>query len=234
MEKILEARGIWKSYWKDNSNKIEVLKGIELDIYRGEFLCLMGPSGVGKTTLLHILGTLDKPDSGKVIYFIDGQALETHNKSNDEIARLRNRKIGFVFQFHHLLPEFTALENVALPLLISGEKQKTAFEKARELLHLVGISNRFENKPLELSGGEQQRVAIARALINQPEIVFADEPTGNLDSSNTEQILKLISKMRYKFNISFVVATHSSKVASTADRIAKMKDGVIDEFLDSI
>jgi lipoprotein-releasing system ATP-binding protein len=230
MERILEAKNIWKSFQKDGKNKIEVLQGVSLEVFRGEFFCLMGPSGVGKTTLLHILGTLDKPDKGSVRYFLDGKEIETQNKSNDELAKLRNQKIGFVFQFHHLLPEFTALENVALPLIIAGEKEKVALAKAKELLTTVGFEQRFENKPAELSGGEQQRVAFARALINRPEIVFADEPTGNLDSRNTEQILDLISRLRKEFSITFVVATHSSKVASAAERIARMKDGVIFEI----
>ena len=230
MERILEAKNIWKSFQKDGKNKIEVLKGVSLEVFRGEFFCLMGPSGVGKTTLLHILGTPDKPDKGSVRYFLDGKEIETQNKSNDELAKLRNQKIGFVFQFHHLLPEFTALENVALPLIIAGEKEKVALAKAKDLLATVGFEQRFENKPAELSGGEQQRVAFARALINRPEIVFADEPTGNLDSKNTEQILDLISRLRKEFSITFVVATHSSKVASAAERIARMKDGVIFEI----
>jgi len=230
MEKILEATNIWKSFRKDDKNRIEVLKGVSLEIYRGEFFCLMGPSGVGKTTLLHILGTLDKPDSGRVLYSLDGQQIEIQNKNNDELAKLRNQKIGFVFQFHHLLPEFTALENVALPLIIAGEKEKVALAKAKELLGTVGFNQRLDNKPAELSGGEQQRVAFARALINRPEIVFADEPTGNLDSKNTEQILDLITRLRKEFFITFVVATHSTKVASAAQRIARMKDGIIFEI----
>ncbi|MCX7908431.1 MAG: ABC transporter ATP-binding protein [Ignavibacteria bacterium] len=230
MGKILEAVGITKSFEKDNKGKIQVLKGIDLSVWKGEYLCIMGPSGVGKTTLLYVLSSLDKPDQGKVIYYFDGTTIEIQNKTNDELARIRNKKIGFVFQFHHLLPEFTALENVALPLIIGGNSEKAALNRAKEMLSKFDLQERLNNKPSELSGGEQQRVAIARAIINNPDIVFADEPTGNLDTINAKVVLDLMVSLQKEYGITFVVATHSNEVASFADRIAYMKDGNIVEI----
>lgn len=227
MKVILEAQGIRKSYFKEKGNKVEVLKGIDLKVYQGEYLCIMGPSGVGKTTLLYVLSSLDKPDSGTVLYFLNGNTIEVQNKTNDELARLRNKNIGFVFQFHHLLPEFTALENVALPLIIGGLREKQALKKAQELLEKLELGERINNKPSELSGGEQQRVAIARAIITNPEIIFADEPTGNLDTANAKVVLDLLLSLKREFGLTFIVATHSDSVASFADRIAFMKDGKI-------
>lgn len=229
MNAIIVAEGIKKSYEKDKKNKVEVLKGIDLKVYKGEYLCIMGPSGVGKTTLLYVLSSLDKADEGKVVYFLNGTAIEIQKKSNDELSRLRNSKIGFVFQFHHLLPEFTALENVALPLIIGRTPEKIAMKKAKELLEKLNLSERINNKPSELSGGEQQRVAIARAIINNPEIIFADEPTGNLDTSTAKEVLDLMLSLQINKGITFVIATHSDEVASFASRIAFMKDGKIVE-----
>ncbi|MGB9771752.1 MAG: ABC transporter ATP-binding protein [Candidatus Kapaibacteriota bacterium] len=227
MKVIIEARGIKKSYQKDKKGSIEVLRGVDLDVFRGEYLCIMGPSGVGKTTLLYVLSSLDKPDEGSVCYYLNGESIAIQNKTNDELARIRNKKIGFVFQFHHLLPEFTALENVALPSIIGGEKEKSAFAKAKELLQRLGLDDRLNNKPAELSGGEQQRIAIARALINRPEIVFADEPTGNLDTNTAKSVLELLYSLQKEMGATFVVATHSNEVASYGNRIAIMKDGKI-------
>ncbi len=232
MELILIAKDVKKSYLKDKIVRTEVLKGINLEIRRGEFLALMGPSGVGKTTLLYVISSLDKPDEGKVAYYLDGNEFDIERQSSDELARIRNRHIGFVFQFHHLLPEFTAVENVAMPLLIRGVRVATAFEEAKNMLRQVGLEGRFEHKPSELSGGEQQRVAIARALINNPDIVFADEPTGNLDTKTAESFLNLLFSLKKQYNLTFVVATHSADVAHLADRIARMKDGVIDEIVE--
>ncbi len=232
MKPILIAKNIKKSFLKDKTVRTEVLKGIDLEIRRGEFFALMGPSGVGKTTLLYVISSLDKPDEGEVSYFLNGSEFQIEQQSIDELARIRNRHIGFVFQFHHLLPEFTSLENVAMPLLIRGVRFATAFERAKDLLARVGLQERFDHKPSELSGGEQQRVAIARALINEPDIVFADEPTGNLDTKTAESFLNLLFNLKKQYNLTFVVATHSNEIAALADRIAKMKDGIIDEIIE--
>ncbi|MEJ5285975.1 MAG: Lipoprotein-releasing system ATP-binding protein LolD [Candidatus Kapaibacterium sp.] len=230
MDIIIEAKGLKKTFEKDKKGKVEVIRGVDLNVVRGEYLCIMGPSGVGKTTLLYILSSLDKPDEGSVLYFINGTSFEIFNKTNDELARLRNQKIGFIFQFHHLLPEFTAIENVALPAIIGGVKEKVAFTKAKQLLIDLGLEGQINNKPSELSGGEQQRVAIARALINNPEIVFADEPTGNLDTNTARTVLNLMASFQKKLGITFIVATHSNEVANYGDRIAFMKDGKIVEI----
>ncbi len=230
MNAIIVAEGIKKSYEKDKKSKVEVLKGIDLKVYKGEYLCIMGPSGVGKTTLLYVLSSLDKVDEGKVVYFLNGTAIEIQKKSNDELSRLRNSKIGFVFQFHHLLPEFTALENVALPMIIGRTPEKIAKKKARELLETLNLGERINNKPSELSGGEQQRVAIARAIINNPEIIYADEPTGNLDTTTAKEVLNLMLSLQINKGITFIIATHSDEVASFANRIAFMKDGKIVEI----
>jgi ABC-type lipoprotein export system ATPase subunit len=230
MNIIIKASNIWKSYEKDKKGKVEVLQGIDLEVFQGEYLCIMGPSGVGKTTLLYILSSLDKPDSGKVHYFLNGESFEIEARSNDELAKFRNKAIGFVFQFHHLLPEFNALENVALPLIIGGMKEKPAFSKAMELLEKFGLADKWKNKPSELSGGEQQRVAIARAIANNPQVIFADEPTGNLDTNTSRAVLEQMKSLQTELGITFVVATHSNEVASNADRIAFMKDGKIVEI----
>ncbi|MCX7879743.1 MAG: ABC transporter ATP-binding protein [Ignavibacteria bacterium] len=231
MEKIVVAKGIKKSYIKNKSIRTVVLKGIDLEIYRGEILCIMGPSGVGKSTLLYVLSSLEEPDEGVVTYYLNEEIYEIHKQKPDEIANLRNRKIGFVFQFHYLLPEFDALENVAMPLIIRGIKSKEAQKQAKEMLGIVGLNNRLNHRPYELSGGEQQRVAIARALVTHPAIVFADEPTGNLDTNSAKTFLDLIVDLKEKFRTTFVIATHSLEVASYATRIAKMKDGLIVEII---
>lgn len=213
---MLQVRGITKKY-----GSLEVLKGIDLDVQRGEILSIAGSSGAGKTTLLHILGTLDKADHGSLS--IDGKRLDA--LSTKEIAAFRNRHIGFIFQFHHLLPEFSALENICIPGWISGKASEPLERKAMVLMERLGIGHRAEHKPNELSGGEQQRVAVARALINDPGIIFADEPTGNLDSVNANSLHKLFQQLRDELNQTFVIVTHNEELAAMSDRVLHMKDG---------
>ena len=215
---MLEARGITKFY-----GSLQVLKNVDINVSDGEIACIVGSSGAGKSTLLHILGTLDFPDHGEIS--IGGQRVE-HLKGKG-LARFRNNHIGFVFQFHHLLPEFSAIENVSIPGWIAGRKKKDVESRAKQLLELLGLKDRMENKPGALSGGEQQRVAVARALINQPMIVFADEPTGNLDSANARELHKLFMDLRREFNQTFLIVTHNEELAGMSDRILHMKDGEI-------
>lgn len=215
---MLTARNIHKRY-----NHLEVLKGVDIDIKKGEIVSIVGSSGAGKSTLLHILGTLDKADSGEIN--LNNQPV--HQLNARKLAAFRNRQIGFVFQFHHLLPEFTALENVCIPGWIAGRKKKEVEEKASGLLNLLGLSERLENKPQQLSGGEQQRVAVARALINNPSMVMADEPTGNLDSINARELHQLFLDLRDKFDQTFLIVTHNEELAGMSDRIMHMKDGRI-------
>ncbi|MEO5592551.1 MAG: ABC transporter ATP-binding protein [Chitinophagaceae bacterium] len=215
---MLTAAAIHKSY-----GQLEVLRGVSLAIKQGEIVSIVGPSGSGKSTLLHILGTLDKADSGNIA--IDNKNLGDLNPRS--LAAFRNRNIGFVFQFHHLLPEFTALENVSIPGWIAGRSKKEVAEKAAGLLNLLGLADRIENKPQQLSGGEQQRVAVARALINQPKIIFADEPSGNLDSANARELHDLFFDLRKQFNQTFLIVTHNEELAQMSDRILHMKDGKI-------
>lgn len=223
----IKASNLFKSY-SSHSNKItQVLNGLSVEIKEGEFVALMGASGAGKSTLLYLLGSLDTPDSGEIVLNIENTIYNYHKLNSDEIANFRNKHIGFIFQFHHLLPEFTALENVMMPAIIAGNSFLTSSVKALELFNDVDIDIRSNHKPTELSGGEQQRVAIARALINNPNIVLADEPTGNLDEKNAKAVLDLISKLRKKYKLTFVVATHSPEVAKAAERILVIKDGII-------
>lgn len=217
---MLELKNISKSY-----GKLNVLHDISLTFTPGEITSIVGPSGAGKTTLLQIAGTLDRPDSGKLIY--DGKELLSMNDRN--LSAFRNSNIGFVFQFHQLLPEFTALENVALPALIAGKRKKTAFDDARRLLHDLGLSTRETHKPMELSGGERQRTAIARALINNPGIVMADEPTGSLDSRNRDEIKEIFTRLRDEYGHTFVIVTHDPAMSDIADRRISMSDGRISE-----
>jgi lipoprotein-releasing system ATP-binding protein len=220
---ILEARQIEKQY-QSGPEILQVLKGIDLRIQQGEILVIMGPSGVGKSTLLHIIGTLDKPSTGQIL--INGQ--DTSVLKESEMSRFRNRNIGFVFQFHYLLPEFTALENVLIPRMITDQNWEKDIPHAKELLSEVGISERLNHRPSELSGGEQQRVAVARALINNPKLVLADEPTGNLDSNNSLALFELILNLNQKYRQTFVIVTHNEMFASRANRVIHLLDGEIE------
>lgn len=215
---MIKAEKIFKSF-----GPLQVLKGIDLEVRKGEIVSIVGPSGAGKTTLLMIMGTLEKADSGKI--YIDNHELSSLNEK--KLADFRNRNIGFVFQFHQLLPEFTALENVMIPALIGRTRHIEAEAKAKELLDMMGLSGRITHKPAELSGGEKQRVAVARALINDPLVVFADEPSGSLDSDNKEELHKLFFELRDKLNQTFIIVTHDEQLASITDRTIHMIDGQI-------
>ena len=219
-EILIEVKSLKKSYPVTNDTRLEVLKGINLNILKEEIVAIVGKSGAGKSTLLHILGTLDKPESGKVLF----ESEDVFLKKEKQIAEFRSRKIGFIFQFHHLLPEFTAIENVMIPSMISGTMDKA---RAEEVLTEVGLKNRLQHKPSELSGGEAQRVAIARALINSPKLVLADEPTGNLDSENADAVIDLIFDLRKKYKQTFVIVTHNEEFANKCDRIIKLHDGKV-------
>ena len=215
---MIEIKGVTKSF-----GSLQVLKGIDLCIEKGEIVSIVGPSGAGKTTLLQNLGTLDKPDSGSVV--VDG--IETSTLSTNKLSEFRNRHLGFVFQFHQLLPEFTAIENIMIPAYIAGMKPKEARIRAEELLEFMGLSNRANHKPNELSGGEKQRVAVARALMNNPAVILADEPSGSLDSKNKEELHKLFFDLRDKFGQTFVIVTHDETLATLTDRTIHLKDGRI-------
>jgi lipoprotein-releasing system ATP-binding protein len=215
---MITGKNIHKRY-----GLVEVLKGVDIEIQKGEVASIVGPSGSGKSTLLHILGTLDKADEGTVMM----NSTTINSLTAKKLAAFRNKHIGFVFQFHHLLPEFTALENICIPGWLGGRKKKEVKERSLELLSMLGLSQRAENKPNEMSGGEQQRVAVARALINNPDIVFADEPTGNLDSANAKELHQLFFDLRDKFNQTFLIVTHNEELAKLSDRILYMKDGKI-------
>jgi lipoprotein-releasing system ATP-binding protein len=215
---MISGKNIFKRY-----GTVEVLKGVDLEIKKGEVVSIAGPSGSGKSTLLHILGTLDKADMGEVKM----NNIIISSLAGKKLAGFRNKHIGFVFQFHHLLPEFSALENVCIPGWISGKKKVEVRTEAEKLLSMLGLSHRLENKPNQLSGGEQQRVAVARALINKPDIIFADEPTGNLDSANAKELHQLFFDLRDKFNQTFLIVTHNEELARLSDRVLHMKDGKI-------
>ena len=215
---MLQAKDIKKNY-----GPLAVLKGVDLNVEKGEIVSIVGTSGAGKSTLLHILGSLDTPDSGTI--FINNEPV--HQLKGRKLANFRNKNIGFVFQFHHLLPEFSAIENVCIPGWIAGAAKKKVGDEAARLLDLLGLSQRLDNKPDQLSGGEQQRVAVARALINSPSIVFADEPTGNLDSTNAEGLHHLFVELRDTLQQTFLIVTHNEELAAMSDRIIHMKDGRI-------
>jgi lipoprotein-releasing system ATP-binding protein len=217
---IISCKNIKKSY-SFGKNDLQVLKGVSLEIKKAEVIAIVGPSGAGKSTLLHILGLLDRPNSGELL--LDG--IDVTKFNDEKLSRIRNEKIGFIFQFHHLLPEFSAIENIMMPALIARKNANQCKENAQKLLSEVGLLERKDHKPSELSGGEQQRVAIARSLMNNPQIIFADEPTGNLDSENALSIHSLIFELRNKYNQSFVIVTHNKDLAAQADRILTMCDG---------
>jgi len=219
---MLSANNLSKKY-----GQLTVLKNVSLEIKQGAFVVISGPSGAGKSTLLHLLGGLDIPDTGEV-YLMKEQLFKLSQKKQ---YQFRNKNIGFVFQFHHLLPEFTALENVSLPLWIGGIPEKEAQKSAMEVLEIVGLKERLNHKPSELSGGEQQRVAIARAIVARPGIIFADEPTGNLDTANAQSVHELFLELRKQYNLTFVIVTHNEQLAAMSDRTLVMKDGeIIDEI----
>lgn len=213
---MLIAKGIHKSF-----GELSILKGVDLEVKTREIVAIVGPSGAGKSTFLQILGTLDRPDSGEISL----NDLQIHQLSAKQLDAFRNRHIGFVFQFHHLLPEFTALENVCIPAYIKGISRTEAEARAQELLNLLGLSERMHHKPDALSGGEQQRVAVARALVNKPSVILADEPSGNLDSANAQALHELFLKLRDEFNQTFVIVTHNEQLAAMADRCLVMQDG---------
>ena len=216
---MLRAKNIKKSY-----GDLTVLKGVDVSINKGEIVSFVGKSGAGKTTLLHILGTLDRPDSGELL-IRDTDVFKLNEK---KIASFRNLNVGFIFQFHHLLPEFTALENVCIPAFINQKTEAESQARAKELLSYLGLGKRLDHKPTQLSGGEQQRVAVARALMNEPAIVFADEPTGNLDSATSKELHQLIFQLRKDFDQTFIIVTHNEELADMSDRKLVMTDGLLD------
>jgi len=221
-EQVVVCQELWKVY-VDGERKLPVLRGLELEVRRGEIVAVVGPSGVGKSTLLHIIGLLDKPTEGKV--FVCGQDAGKLNGRGR--ALMRREKIGFVFQFYHLLPEFTALENVMLPAILVGKNRDEAEKQARKLLQELGLGERAQGRVQELSGGEQQRVAIARALVNEPVLLLADEPTGNLDEASARDIMELMRNLRESRGTTFIVATHNAEVAALADRVLRLADGIL-------
>jgi len=215
---MIDCRQITKSF-----GNLKVLKGIDLSVSEGEIVSIVGPSGAGKTTLLQIMGTLDKPDSGEIMY----QNFNIKKLKEKELSAFRNKNIGFVFQFHQLLPEFTALENVMIPALIGNAGQSEAKKRSFEILDFLGLKDRMEHKPAELSGGEKQRVAVARALVNKPSVIFADEPSGSLDTQNKAELHQLFFDLRKEFNQTFVIVTHDVHLAQLTDRIIQLKDGLV-------
>lgn len=218
---LLKGEEIWKEYPTGKNISLQVLKGVQIEVREGEMVVIVGPSGSGKSTLLHLLSGLDRVTSGKVIF----DEMEINTFAEEQLAEFRNGKLGFVFQFHHLLSEFTALENVAMPALIKGDSLKTASVRAMELLQEVGVQDRSDHKPNGLSGGEQQRVAVARALMNNPRLIIADEPSGNLDEQNGTKLHELLVELTQKRGLTFVVATHNPDLAKRADRVLQLVDG---------
>jgi lipoprotein-releasing system ATP-binding protein len=225
-EPMLEGRALSKTYIQEDGSELRILEGVEIVVAAGEAVAIVGASGAGKSTLLHLLGGLDRPTSGEVL--LGGKNLAT--LSERELASVRNARIGFVFQFHHLLREFTALENVMMPMLIGGSDRAAARQRATELLGEVGLAERLTHKPWQLSGGEQQRVAVARALSNRPAIVVADEPSGNLDTHTGEQLHELFFRLQSEHGVALIIATHNRELAERADRLLQMKEGQLREF----
>ncbi|WP_048165887.1 ABC transporter ATP-binding protein [Palaeococcus pacificus] len=222
---VLETQNLVKNYYIGRKIVVPALRGIDLKIYEGEFVAIIGPSGSGKTTLLNMLGLLDRPTGGKI--FIDG--LDVSNLRDNQLSEIRLRKIGFIFQYYNLMPILTALENVELPMVLAGVSRKKRIKRAKDLLKAVGLEKFAHHKPTEMSGGQQQRVAIARALANNPSIVLADEPTGNLDTKTSEEIIQLLRKINKEKGTTFVVVTHDPEVADNADRIFQIRDGLLKE-----
>lgn len=220
---ILEAKNIYKSFLRLNNQKLDIIKGVSFDLETNKITMIVGASGAGKSTLLHILSGLDYADSGTVII----KGTDIFKLNDEKLSRFRNQNIGFVFQFHHLLPEFDALENVAIPMMINGKSASISKKEALNILKLVGLSDRAHHKPSELSGGEQQRVAVARALANKPSIIFADEPTGNLDSFNSSIIHQLFRDLNKNLGLTFLIVTHNPELVKIADNIFEMKDGIL-------
>ncbi|PKL88808.1 MAG: lipoprotein-releasing system ATP-binding protein LolD [Ignavibacteriae bacterium HGW-Ignavibacteriae-2] len=223
MSIILSCNNIERRFLKGKNESLQILKGVSLEIETNKITVIVGASGAGKSTLLHILGGLDKPTAGTVLL----NSKELYKLDDFSLADILNKDIGFVFQFHHLLPEFSALENINIPQMIAGKKIKEASERSRELLEIVGLSERSDHKPSELSGGEQQRVAVARALANNPKIILADEPTGNLDTANSTVIHELFIKLKNEYNQTLLVVTHNPELVKIADRVIEMKDGLL-------
>jgi lipoprotein-releasing system ATP-binding protein len=221
MTALLEARGIRKVYAGGDGSPLEVLRGVDLDVHRGELIAVVGASGAGKSTMLHLLGALDRPTTGDV--WLEGSRYADLGPMG--LAELRNRKLGFVFQFHHLLREFSALENVMMPLLIGGVAEREAHSRAEEKLSVVGLAGRMSHRPAELSGGEQQRCAVARALVHDPKLVLADEPSGNLDYANSERLHELLFRLAREYETAVVIVTHNRQLAARADRILWLEDG---------
>ncbi len=225
MSNIIDIKNISKSFTNSKGVSNRVLYNLNLEVEQDEFLAIRGPSGAGKSTLLYLLGMVDSPDAGAISYNIDGKNVNPLGFNDKKLSEFRNRNIGFIFQFYYLLPEFSSLENVMIPALISGKSYNQAETLARELIDKVGLQDRLHNKPSELSGGEQQRIAIARALINQPKIILADEPTGNLDTANSKMVIELLFKIKREYSVTFVIATHSEDIANAADKVLMLRDG---------
>ncbi len=224
MQPLYKISNISKTYTNKLGEKLLVLDNVSLDINQNDFIAFVGASGSGKSTLLNILATIDTPDTGELIYFDGEKATNLLKLSDKEISKQRNKKFGFVFQFHYLLPEFNAIENIMMPAIIGGESKQKAKEKAKKLIDRIGLTARSNHKPDELSGGEQQRIAIARALINEPEIIFADEPTGNLDEANSSNIINLLKELQEEHKLTVITATHSKEIAENSKTIYKIKD----------
>jgi len=223
---ILQAQDVWKSYKSTDAVSTSVLRGISLTVREHEFVAIIGPSGAGKSTLLHVLASIESHDAGSVTLSVAGNEYNYGGMTSEQLARFRLEHIGFVYQFHHLLPEFTALENVMMPALIRGLSHKDATKRAEMLLERVGLSSRSSHMPAEMSGGEQQRIAIARAVMNAPTLVLADEPTGNLDSANAQQVRTLLRELQQEQSLTCIIATHSMELAQSASRIVHIQDGI--------